>query len=84
MFIELGDIENIYSAFRISLIYVLYMHGMEIPEGQVLPVLEDDMLDFRLPVTSRSNERIAVEMPVSENTGIAVGISFLSCVEAEI
>ena len=42
------------------------------------------MLDFRLPVTSRSNERSAVELSVSENTGVSAGISFISQLEGEI
>ncbi len=35
-------------------------------------------------MTSRSNERSAIELPVSENIGVAVGISLLSCLEGEM
>ena len=42
------------------------------------------MLDFRLPITSRSNERSAVELPVSVNIGVVVTISLLFRLEAEI
>ncbi len=35
-------------------------------------------------MTSRSNERSAIELPVPENIGVSVGISLLSCLEAEI
>ncbi len=46
--------------------------------------LQTAMLKFRLPVTSRSNERSAIELRVAENIGVAVGISLLSCLEGEI
>ena len=66
LFIELGDLENIYLAFGISFVSV------SVSEVQVLPVLEATILKFRLPVTLRSNKRSAVELPVLENTGLAV------------
>jgi hypothetical protein len=35
-------------------------------------------------MTSRSNERSAIELSISENMGVAVGISMLSYLEGEI
>ena len=42
------------------------------------------MLDFRLPVWSHSIETTSVELLDPKNMGVAVGISFLSHVKAEI
>ena len=42
------------------------------------------MLDFRLPVWSHSIETISIGLLDPENIGVAVGISFLSHLEAEI
>ena len=42
------------------------------------------ILDLRLPLRSRSNERSAVELSVSDNTGVAGEVSLLSHVEEEI
>ena len=42
------------------------------------------MLDFRLPVWSHSIETISIGLLDPENMGVAVGISFLSHLEAEI
>ena len=42
------------------------------------------MLDFRLPVWSYSIESISVGLLDPENIGVAVGISFLSHLQAEI
>ena len=42
------------------------------------------MLDFRLPVWSHSIETTSVELLDPKNMGVAVGISFLSHLQAEI
>jgi len=42
------------------------------------------MLDFPLPVWSRSIPTSPIELLDLENVGLAFGISFLSCIEAEI
>jgi hypothetical protein len=42
------------------------------------------ILDFRLPVWSHSIETTSIELLDSENIGVAVGISFLSHLQAEI
>ena len=42
------------------------------------------ILDFRLPVWSHSIETTSVELLDPKNMGVAVGISFLSLLEAEI
>jgi hypothetical protein len=41
-------------------------------------------LDFRFPVLSHSIETTSVELLDLENMGVAVGISFLSHLQAEI
>ena len=42
------------------------------------------ILDFSLPVTSDSIANSLIEMADPENEGLAVGISFLSHLQAEI
>ena len=42
------------------------------------------MLDFRLPVWSHSIQTTSIGLLDPENIGVAVGISFLSLLEAEI
>jgi hypothetical protein len=42
------------------------------------------MLDFRLQVWLHSIKTISIELLDPENTGVAVGISFLSHLQAEI
>ena len=42
------------------------------------------ILKFRLPVSRRRLADSAIEFPDPENMGVAVGISLLSCIEAEI
>jgi hypothetical protein len=42
------------------------------------------MLDVRLPVRSHSIETTTIELLDPENIGVAVGISFLSHLQAEI
>ena len=42
------------------------------------------MLDFQLPVWSHSIETTSIELLDPGNTGVAVGISFLSHLQAEI
>jgi hypothetical protein len=47
-------------------------------EISVLPVLVAAILDFRLPVWSYSIATTCIELLDPKNTGVAVGISFLS------
>jgi len=42
------------------------------------------ILNYRHPVTSGGIGNIAIELLDHENVGVAVGISLLSCLEAEI
>jgi hypothetical protein len=48
------------------------------------PVLVAAMLEFRLPVWPHSIETTSIELLDLENIGVAVGISFLSHLQAEI
>ena len=50
----------------------------------MLGVFQDTDLKFRHPITSGNNSSSAIEFRDPENIDLAVGISFLSCLEAEI
>ena len=50
----------------------------------VLPVLVAALLDFRFPVLSHSIQATSVELLDPKSIGVAVGISFLSLLQAEI
>jgi hypothetical protein len=76
--IELLVLENMGVAVGISFLSHLQA------EIYVLPVLVAAMLDFLLPVWSHSIETISVELLDPENIGVAVGISLLSHLQAEI
>ena len=76
--IELRDPENMGVAFGISFLSHLQA------EIKVLPVWVAAMLDFRLPVWSHSIQTTSIGLLDPENIGVAVGISFLSLLEAEI
>ena len=47
-------------------------------------VFKDSVLNFRHPVTSDNNRSSAIEFRDPENIDVAVGISFLSYLEADI
>ena len=78
MSIEMLDPENMGVAFGI-----LFLSQLQ-AEIKVLPVWVAAMLDFRLPVWSHSIQTTSIGLLDPENIGVAVGISFLSLLEAEI
>ena len=73
------DPENIGEAVGISLISCL-----EAPEIYVLEVLRPLSWIFPLPVWSHSNLTSPNGKLEPKNIGVAVGISLISCLEAEI
>ena len=79
--IELRDPENMGVAFGISFLSHLQAEIWVLPVWMAAML---DMLDFRLPVWSHSIQTTSIELLDPENIGVAVGISFLSLLEAEI
>ena len=76
--IELLDPESIGVAVGTALLSCLEA------DIYVLPVLAAANLHFRLPVTSESFLDSPVELLDPENVGVAVEISFLCAIEAEL